>query len=38
VATGADSVRVSLKVPLIAPGLGSLPGDITVERRVVPEP
>jgi hypothetical protein len=25
-------------VPLIAPGLGTLPGDITVERRVVPEP
>jgi pilus assembly protein CpaE len=38
VAAGEDSVRVSVKVPLIAPGLGTLPGAITVERRVVPEP
>jgi pilus assembly protein CpaE len=38
VSAGGDTVRVSLKVPLIAPGLGTLPGDITVERRVVPEP
>jgi pilus assembly protein CpaE len=38
VQAGEDSVRVSLKVPLIAPGIATLPGDITVERRVVPEP
>jgi pilus assembly protein CpaE len=38
VSAGRDSVRVSVKVPLIAPGLASLPGDVTVERAVVPEP
>jgi hypothetical protein len=38
VAAGEDSVRVSIQVPLIAPGIASLPGAVTVERRVVPEP
>jgi pilus assembly protein CpaE len=38
VLAGADSVRVSIQVPLIAPGIASLPGAVTVERRVVPEP
>jgi pilus assembly protein CpaE len=38
VEAGEDSVRVSIQVPLIAPGIGSLPGAVTVERRVVPEP
>jgi pilus assembly protein CpaE len=38
VVAGPDSVRVSIQVPLIAPGIASLPGAVTVERRVVPEP
>ena len=32
------TVRVTVRVPLLAPGFGSLPGSVSVQRQVVSEP
>ena len=36
--TGTDTVTVSLRVPLVSPGIGSLPTRVTVRRTVEREP
>ena len=36
--TGTRTVAVSVKVPLVAPGIAELPWRVNVERTVVREP
>jgi pilus assembly protein CpaE len=38
VSTGGDRVTIGVRVPILAPGLGSFPGTITTSRTVVMEP